>query len=178
MCAGPAPPVFGRPPAAPAQAFHAGPSSASGLPPPLAVGHMLQSPSGFCVPPTPSGWAHHPGGLSWDPQALASLQTPTLQPPLVHDWCMDTGAETHMTSNSGNLSTSSPPSSSTPTSIVVGDGSILPVTCTGSTLFPSDRGYLRLNNVLVSPQLKTLFLCVSSPSTNVVLLNLTCMVFL
>lgn len=66
---------------------------------------------------------------------------------------MDTGAETHMTSNSGTLSSFSPPSVSTPSSIVVGDGSILPVASTGSVSFPHAHGSFDLHNVLVSPQL-------------------------
>jgi hypothetical protein len=47
---------------------------------------------------------------------------------------MDTGAETHITSNSGNLCTSQLPSFSTPSNIVVGDGSLLPVTHTATYL--------------------------------------------
>ena len=66
---------------------------------------------------------------------------------------MDTGAETHMTSNSGNLCVSQPPSFSTPSNIIVSDGSLLPVTSTSSVNFPTAQGFLRLNNVLVSPQL-------------------------
>jgi hypothetical protein len=74
----------------------------------------------------------------------------TLQPQ--QDWIMDTGAETHMTSNSGTLSSLSSPSS-TPSSIVVDDGSILPVTSTGSVSFPHNHGSFNLHNVLVSPSL-------------------------
>ena len=42
---------------------------------------------------------------------------------------------------------------STPSDIIVGDGSLLPVTSTSSVNFPTAQGFLRLNNVLVSPQL-------------------------
>jgi hypothetical protein len=83
----------------------------------------------------------------------SNFNTMTLEPPPTHEWHMDTGVETHMTSNSGNLCTSQLPSFSTPSNIVVGDGSLLPVTHTGSVTFPTTRGSLHLNNVLVSPQL-------------------------
>lgn len=66
---------------------------------------------------------------------------------------MDTGAETYMTSTSGYLRISHPPTHSTPSHIVVCDGSLLPVTSTGSISFPTSQGPLRLSNVLVSPQL-------------------------
>jgi hypothetical protein len=46
---------------------------------------------------------------------------------------MDIGADSHMISDLDNLSTTQPLSSSTPTSIVVGNGSLLPVTSTGHT---------------------------------------------
>ena len=55
-----------------------------------------------------------------------------------------------MTSQSASPSHVLFPRYSTPSSIIVGNGSILPVTATGSTeLSPA----LRLNNVLVSPQI-------------------------
>jgi hypothetical protein len=83
----------------------------------------------------------------------ANFNTMTLQPPPTNEWYMDTGAETHMTSNSGNLCTSQLPSFSTPFNIVVGNGSLLPVTHTGSATLPAICGPLHLNNVLVSPHL-------------------------
>jgi len=55
-----------------------------------------------------------------------------------------------MTSHLHSLSQSTAPGSSTPSSIVVGNGSLLPVTGTGSTDLSHS---FRLNNVLVSPQL-------------------------
>ena len=64
---------------------------------------------------------------------------------------MDTGASAHMSSHPGNLSTSSP--TSTSSRIVVGNGHALPITHTGSTPFPSNSTPLTLNNVLVSPDL-------------------------
>jgi len=55
-----------------------------------------------------------------------------------------------MTSHLHSLSQSTAPGSSTPSSIVVGNGSLLPVIGTGSTDLSHS---FRLNNVLVSPQL-------------------------
>ena len=98
-------------------------------------------------------WAAPPGfynplaGLqslasSFSTMALQQPQQPT-------DWYFDSGATSHMTSRSDTLSHFTSPRYPTPTSIVV-NGSLLPVTSTGTTVIhPS----LRLNNVLVSPQL-------------------------
>ena len=91
-----------------------------------------------------------PMAPSWDQQALANaFSTMTLAAPPTTDWYMDSGASSHMTSDTGTLSRSLPPTTSTPSSIVVGDGSLLPVVSTGSTCF----GSLNLNNVLVTPKL-------------------------
>lgn len=122
-----------------------------GPPPPLAPLPLPAGPTGGSAP---ASWMSHPGGFAWNQDALASsFNTMTLQPPPTGEWYMDTGAETHMTSNSGNLSSSHLPSYSTPSHIVVGDGSLIPVSSTGFVSFPSTRGNLNLNNVLVSLQL-------------------------
>jgi hypothetical protein len=86
----------------------------------------------------------------WDYQDLArSFNTMTLTPPSTGEWYMDSGATAHMASNSGILSFSCPSSSSTPSIIIVGDGSALPVVFIGST----NIGSLHLNNILVSPNI-------------------------
>jgi histone deacetylase 1/2 len=87
----------------------------------------------------------------WDQQSLASaFSTVSLNQPQTTDWYFDSGATSHITSDVGTLSSTSTPCLSAPSSIVVGNGSYLPVTSTGATtLTPS----LRLNNVLVSPKL-------------------------
>jgi len=92
------------------------------------------------------------GTLSWDQQSLAStFSTMTLnQPQPNNEWYFDLGATSHMASHSDILSHTSPMRYPTTSSIVVSNGSLLPVTSTGATvLHPS----LHLNNVLVSPQL-------------------------
>jgi transposase InsO family protein len=86
----------------------------------------------------------------WDQNSLAStFSTMTLTPLVNNDWYLDTGASSHMTSHDGTLSHSSTPQFPSPTSIVVGNGSLLPVTATGK----AQLGPLILNNVLVSPSL-------------------------
>jgi hypothetical protein len=88
---------------------------------------------------------------SWDTQSLASaFSTATLQQPLTNEWYFDSGATSHITSSSSNLSHFTFPRYPTPSSIVVGDGSLLPVVGTGSTELSHS---LFLNNVLVSPQI-------------------------
>ena len=66
------------------------------------------------------------------------------------DWYLDSGATSHMTLDPSSLSFLSRPRYPFPSSIVVGNGSLLPVTATGATHL-SDS--LSLNNVLVSPKL-------------------------
>ena len=106
-----------------------------------------------------SQWAGTPGsynpiaGLpSWDQQSLAStFSTMTLnQQPQQNEWYFDSGATSHMTSDSRTLSHIFPQRYPFPSAIVVSDGSLLPVTSTGTAHL---SGPLHLNNVLVSPKL-------------------------
>ena len=72
---------------------------------------------------------------SWDPTDLAAaFSTTSLTPPSTNEWYFDSGATSHMTSQS-SLSHVLFPRYPTPSSIIVGNGSILPVTATGSTEF-------------------------------------------
>ena len=88
---------------------------------------------------------------SWDQQSLASaFSMASLNQPPSNEWYFDSGATSHMTSLPHILSHACSSRYPTPSSIVVGNGSVIPVTATGSTeLSP----FLRLNNVLVSPQI-------------------------
>ena len=72
------------------------------------------------------------------------------QPQPSNEWYFDSGATSHMTSQSDILSHTFPMRYPTPSSIIVGNGSLLPVTATGTTVIQPS---LHLNNVLVSPQL-------------------------
>ena len=98
------------------------------------------------------GFYHPMAGLpSWDTQSLASaFSTATLQQPPSTEWYFDSGATSHMTSSSSSLSHTISPRYPNPSSIVVGNGSLLPVVGTGSTELPHS---LFLNNILVSPQI-------------------------
>lgn len=104
-----------------------------------------------CPAPRGSGYYHPMAGMpSWDQQALASsFSTTSLTPPHQHDWIFDSSATSHMTSDDGTLSHSFP-RYPTPSSIVVGNGSLLPVTSTGTAHLPI---FLCLNSILVSPGL-------------------------
>ena len=67
-----------------------------------------------------------------------------LTPPASTEWIADSGASFHTTPDAGILSSVRPPHPVCP-SIMVGDGSCLPVTAVGSAP--------RLPNVLVAPQM-------------------------
>ena len=88
---------------------------------------------------------------AWDQQSLAnSFSTMALTPPAVTDWVADSGASNHTTSDAGNLTSVRPTTSTDPSSIVVGNGSALPVTSVGDSALP---GPFYLNNVLVTPDI-------------------------
>jgi len=72
------------------------------------------------------------------------------QPPTPTEWVMDSGASNHLTPDTGNISLFRPPRSTYPSSIIVGNGSILPVTTTSHTVISRP---LYLNNVLVAPHI-------------------------
>jgi hypothetical protein len=70
-----------------------------------------------------------------------------LTPPVVTDWVADSDPSNHITSDASNLTSICPPTSIDPSSIVVGNGSNLPVTSVGDLTLP---GLFYLNNVLVT----------------------------
>lgn len=65
---------------------------------------------------------------------------------------MDSGASSHLSSNSGNLSTIHPSPPPHP-NIVVGNGTSLPTSCSGHVALPTPNRPLHLSDVLVSPQI-------------------------
>jgi hypothetical protein len=74
-----------------------------------------------------------------------------LAPPTsVSDWVADSGASYHTTPDAGTLSTTHPFDPSLPSSIVIGDRSVLPVTSAGDGVLP---GHFRLRNILVAPNI-------------------------
>lgn len=76
-----------------------------------------------------------------------------LTPPPSPTWYMDSGASNHLTSDPGNITIPHTVSSSSPSSIVVGNGSLIPITSVGSTSIPTAHGPFSLNHVLVTPQI-------------------------
>jgi hypothetical protein len=75
----------------------------------------------------------------------------TLAPPTsVSDWVADFGASYHTTTDAGIMSSTSPPHPSLPSSIMVGNGSTLPVTSVGDAVLPSP---FHLSNILVAPHI-------------------------
>jgi hypothetical protein len=75
-----------------------------------------------------------------------------LQPPhnSVNDWVADSGASHHTTHSVGNISNPRPLNSASPSLIVVGNGSTLPVTLVGDSVIP---GSFYLNNILLAPDI-------------------------
>ncbi|WVZ53344.1 LOW QUALITY PROTEIN: hypothetical protein U9M48_004304, partial [Paspalum notatum var. saurae] len=101
------------------------------------------------APPPPYGGPASVGALPfWDQQSLAnSFTTMTLQQPQQHEWYLDTGATSHMTSDLGTLAYTTP---SRYPSIVVGNGALLPISTSGVAHLP---GPFHLHDVLVAPNL-------------------------
>jgi hypothetical protein len=72
-------------------------------------------------------------------------------PPMpVTDWVADPGVTNHTTPHPNHISTPSPPLIAHPSSIVVGNGSVLPIISVGDLVF---LGPFYLNDVLVAPDL-------------------------
>jgi len=95
-----------------------------------------------------------PPGGPFDTSALyATLQSTGVpyHPPSASEWYFDTGASSHMSSSPGNFPPSSLRSSSS--TITVGNGARMPVTHQAQTFIPTATSPLRLNDVLISPNL-------------------------
>jgi hypothetical protein len=85
----------------------------------------------------------------WDQAGLvAALQQMSLQGN--NQRVMDTSASTHMHSSDGILLSHSPAAHS---SIIVGNGTRIPVTSRGSSILATDTSKFVLNNVLVVPSI-------------------------
>jgi hypothetical protein len=122
-----------------------------GMPPtpPYGVPVVPQAPPALLPPGTPTSMTWSPPAGGWDNASLAAaFSTMALTPPSF-DWVIDSGASYHTTPTAGTLSRSHPLSSH-PSSIVVGNGSTLPVTSVGASVLP---GPFCLNDVLVAPHI-------------------------
>jgi hypothetical protein len=71
-------------------------------------------------------------------------------PTSVQDWVADSGVTHHTTPSVGNISTLRPLASSNPSSIIVGNGSSLPITSIGNSVLPEP---FYLNNILLAPDM-------------------------
>ena len=110
---------------------------------------VMENARSWTAPP-PGFYQPHAGLPTWDQPSLAStFSTMTLQQPQNNnDRYFDSGATSHISSHSNSLSHTTSSRYPAPSSIVVGNGSLLPVTSTGCTVISPS---LCLNNVLVSP---------------------------
>ena len=113
-------------------------------PPPAAAPGYAASPA------PPAYYVAPPSTAQWDPALLTALQTASTAGAYGGggDWFMDTGASANMASHPGNLSTSTP--ASTSSHIIVGNGHALPITHTGSASFPSTSTPLSLSIMSLS----------------------------
>jgi hypothetical protein len=106
-------------------------------------------------PPVHPGVAQSPPPKDpWNHQALLATMNAAnsmASAPRPSEWYLDTGASSHMASNSRNLSRPTPVYNSLP--ITVGNDATLPVTHRASSSIPTTKIPLLLNNVLVSPSL-------------------------
>jgi hypothetical protein len=96
-------------------------------------------------------WDGSHGTSLWDQQSMTnSLNTMALVPPAVTNWVTDSDASNHTTSDGGNLTSVHQRQNNDPSSIIVGNGSALPITSVGDMTLP---GPFYLNNVLVTPDI-------------------------
>ncbi|GAA0176282.1 hypothetical protein LIER_29300 [Lithospermum erythrorhizon] len=84
----------------------------------------------------------------------STMASPSTSTPFETQWHFDTGATSHMTPNSGMLSSLRPYTDNA--RVLVGDGSLVPITHLGDFSFSySSTKSFTLNNVLVVPNLPT-----------------------
>jgi hypothetical protein len=97
-------------------------------------------------PPSTSNSAPSP---SWDQSAfLLAMNNFAAEGNSGMDWIFDSGASSHMSSSSNMLSNFS----STPfSSIILGNGSSIPIYCTDQTSIPTPTKSLLLCDVLIAP---------------------------
>jgi hypothetical protein len=107
-----------------APAYYGAPDSPSFAPLPVPLPHQQQTAT--------SAWSPWTG--AWDQLSLAnSFSTMALTPPAATNWVTNSGASNHTTSDAGNFTSVRPPTSTDPLSIVVDNGSALPVTSVGDS---------------------------------------------
>lgn len=89
-------------------------------------------------------------------QEFSSLQ---VADPSGRDWYPDSGASAHITNDAANLQRTDPYHGND--TVMVADGTFLPISHVGSANFPSTTGNITLNEVLVCPDIQKFLLSVS-----------------
>ncbi|KAA8542236.1 hypothetical protein F0562_023628 [Nyssa sinensis] len=90
------------------------------------------------------------------PQAFSAVQVGDTED---FPWHLDTGATDHMTASTGNLQSVTPYTKSD--GVMVGNGHILPITHIGTATLSSGSSSIKLNDVLVVPDIQKDLLSVS-----------------
>ena len=91
-------------------------------------------------------------------QAQAHVATTSISPS--HDpWLLDSGATHHITTDLQNLTIHNPHTG--PDEIMIGDGSGIPITHTGSTFLPTPSHSFTLSSVLCAPLMKRNLISIS-----------------
>ncbi|GJS64938.1 ribonuclease H-like domain-containing protein [Tanacetum coccineum] len=121
------------------------------------AGHAVFGPSG------PSTYTTGPLHGTWGPQVVygpyvdqatslpQAFNAMTVQDYGDSGWYMDTGATSHLASDTGKLTTIS--NNSNISSILVGNGNSIPVINSGHSMLPNPNRPLHLHNVLVTPSI-------------------------
>jgi hypothetical protein len=124
--------------------------TASSRHPSMAFPCSRQDPLSLCF--RHSSRRPQPWFSEWDPQSITGcLSSTTPAPPTpMTDWVANSGATNHTTPHPGHIFSPRPPSLAHPSSIIVSNGSVLPVTSVGDSVL---LGPFYLNNVLVAPDL-------------------------
>jgi hypothetical protein len=149
MYPGPLPGGFQRPQVLMAVPdYYTAPGYTHGQAPGYTAGQQQQA---LYQPPAPANWSPWTGS-GCDQQSLAnSFNTLALTPPpTTQDWVADSSALHHSTPSAGNISHPRTLTSSSPSSIIVGNDSTLPITSVGDSVLP---GSFYLNNILLAPDL-------------------------
>jgi small nuclear ribonucleoprotein (snRNP)-like protein len=123
------------------------PKAGRHVPGPLVFPRTVIASLAIEPPLSPSPPSNH---VRAPPLALSAHPTASPLSPSPTDWVVDSGASFHTTPTTSSLFHSHPPHPSHPSSIVVGNGSTLPITSLGASVLP---GPFCLNDVLVAPGL-------------------------
>ena len=118
-------------------------------------GHTAKRCTTFSVSPIQGRSQPTQPRAPWQPRANFAAPNSATAP----EWLMDSGASHHVTSDLHNLSLHSPYDGSD--GIMIGDGSGLPITHSGSLHLPNQNSSFLLSNVLCVPNMKQNLISVS-----------------